>query len=136
MCSLCYFRDEIVMMTVVWMWVRVTCLFALCMRTCGGTLPSSGFFSWRFLYSAKTQSGKNCIGQRFDSFYIYFYNPEYYLIDLFFLYSIVLVHLFRHYFFSFSFFFRTLLLSSFWTSRGHRCRPFSPPVLAFNFYRA
>ena len=24
----------------------------------------------------------------------------------------------------------------FWTSRGHRCRPFSPPVLAFNFYRA
>ena len=34
------------------------------------------------------------------------------------------------------FFFLTLLLSSFWTSRGHRCRPFSPPVLAFNFYRA
>ena len=32
--------------------------------------------------------------------------------------------------------FRTLLLSRFWTSRGHRCRPFSPPVLAFNFYRA
>ena len=32
--------------------------------------------------------------------------------------------------------FLTLLLSSFWTSRGHRCRPFSPPVLAFNFYRA
>ena len=30
----------------------------------------------------------------------------------------------------------TLLLSSFWTSRGHRCRPFSPHVLAFNFYRA
>ena len=27
----------------------------------------------------------------------------------------------------------TLVLSSFWTSRGHRCRPFSPPVLAFNF---
>ena len=24
-------------------------------------------------------------------------------------------------------FFRTLLLSSFWTSRGHRCRPFLPP---------
>ena len=21
-------------------------------------------------------------------------------------------------------------------SRGHRCRPLSPPVLAFNFYRA
>ena len=36
----------------------------------------------------------------------------------------------------FSFLFRTLLLSSFWTSRGHRCRPFFPPVLAFNFYRA
>ena len=33
-------------------------------------------------------------------------------------------------------FFVTLLLSSFWTSRGHRCRPFSPPVIAFNFYRA
>ena len=30
----------------------------------------------------------------------------------------------------------TLLLSSFWTSRGHRCRPFFPPVLAFNSYRA
>ena len=30
----------------------------------------------------------------------------------------------------------TLLLSSFWPSRGHRCRPFFPPVLAFNFYRA
>ena len=30
----------------------------------------------------------------------------------------------------------TLLLSSFWTGRGHRCRPFSPPVFAFNFYRA
>ena len=38
---------------------------------------------------------------------------------------------------TFSFFFPlTLLLSSFWTSRGHRCRPFSQPVLAFNFYRA
>ena len=36
----------------------------------------------------------------------------------------------------FLFFFLTLLLSSFWTSRGHRCRPFFPPVLAFNFYRA
>ena len=38
---------------------------------------------------------------------------------------------------SFDFFFfllsLTLLLSSFWTSRGHRCRPFSPPVLALNF---
>ena len=38
--------------------------------------------------------------------------------------------------FCFLFFFRTSLPSSFWTSRGHRCRPFSPPVLAFNFYRA
>ena len=27
------------------------------------------------------------------------------------------------------FFVHTYLLSSFWTSRGHRCRPFSPPVL-------
>ena len=36
----------------------------------------------------------------------------------------------------FSFFFRTLLLSSFWTSRGHRNRPFSPPVLAFFFFIA
>ena len=35
----------------------------------------------------------------------------------------------------YSFFF-SLALSSLWTSRGHRCRPFSPPVLAFNFYRA
>ena len=33
----------------------------------------------------------------------------------------------------FFFFFRILLLSSFWTSRGHRCRSFSSPVLAFNF---
>ena len=32
-----------------------------------------------------------------------------------------------------SFFFHTHLLSSSWTSRGHRRRPFSPPVLAFNF---
>ena len=31
------------------------------------------------------------------------------------------------------FFVHTHLLSSFWTSRVHRCRPFSPPVLAFNF---
>ena len=30
----------------------------------------------------------------------------------------------------------THLLSSFRTSRGYRCRPFFPPVLAFNFYRA
>ena len=35
---------------------------------------------------------------------------------------------FSHYFHSSSF--------SFWTSRSHRCRPFFPPVLAFNFYRA
>ena len=27
----------------------------------------------------------------------------------------------------------THLLSSFWTSRGHRCRPFSPPVFAIHF---
>ena len=27
------------------------------------------------------------------------------------------------------FFFLTLVLSSFWTSRGHRCRPFSPRFL-------
>ena len=33
-------------------------------------------------------------------------------------------------------FLHTHLLSSFWLRRGHRCRPFSPPVLAFNFYRA
>ena len=32
--------------------------------------------------------------------------------------------------------FCTLSLSSFWTSRGHRCHPFSSTVLAFNFYRA
>ena len=36
----------------------------------------------------------------------------------------------------FFFFFCTLSLSSFWTSRGHRCRPFSSPVLAFNFFIA
>ena len=36
------------------------------------------------------------------------------------------------FFISYSFL-RTLLLSSFWTSRGHRCRPFFPPVLAFIF---
>ena len=33
-------------------------------------------------------------------------------------------------------FFSYLVLPSFWTSRGDRCRPFSPPVLAFNFSRA
>ena len=33
-------------------------------------------------------------------------------------------------------FFVSLLLSSFWTSSGLRCGPFSPPVRAFNFYRA
>ena len=38
--------------------------------------------------------------------------------------------------FFFFFSFLALLLSSFWTTRGHRCRPFSPPVLALNFYRA
>ena len=36
----------------------------------------------------------------------------------------------------FFFFFAHVLLSSVCTSRGYRCRPFSPPVLAFNFYRA
>ena len=30
-------------------------------------------------------------------------------------------------------FYCTLLLSNFWTNRGHRCPLFSPPVLAFNF---
>ena len=33
-------------------------------------------------------------------------------------------------------FFHTHLLSSSWTSRGHRRRPFSPPAFAFNFRRA
>ena len=33
----------------------------------------------------------------------------------------------------FCFIFSRNLLSSFWTSRGHRCRPFSPPALVFNF---
>ena len=32
--------------------------------------------------------------------------------------------------------FDTLLLCSIWTSRGHKCRPFFPPVLAFIFCRA
>ena len=36
-------------------------------------------------------------------------------------------------FFFFFFSFCTFSLSSFWTSRGHRCLPFSSPVLAFNF---
>ena len=40
-------------------------------------------------------------------------------------------------FFLFSFFFHTPLLSSFWTSRVHRCRLFSPPVLLpVNFHSA
>ena len=38
--------------------------------------------------------------------------------------------------FPYYFSFCTLSLSSFWTSRGHKCHPFSSPVLAFNFYRA
>ena len=42
------------------------------------------------------------------------------------LYTYIYIYYFSH----------TLLLSSFWTSRGHRCRPFSPPVLAFNSYPA
>ena len=37
--------------------------------------------------------------------------------------------------FFFFFLFLTLLHSNFSTRRGHRCRPFSPPVLAFDFYR-
>ena len=36
----------------------------------------------------------------------------------------------------FFFFFLTLSFYNFRTSRGHRCRPFFPPVLAFNFFRA
>ena len=47
------------------------------------------------------------------------------------------VHLVLFYFIFVLFFPHTYLLSSFfWTSRGHRRRRFSPPVLAFNFYRA
>ena len=42
-------------------------------------------------------------------------------------------HLPKYFYFIF---FRTHLLSSFWTSRGHRCRPFSSRVLAFIFRRA
>ena len=38
--------------------------------------------------------------------------------------------------FFFSSFSHTFFLSSFWTRRGRRCRPFFPLVLAFNFYRA
>ena len=34
-----------------------------------------------------------------------------------------------------AFFFTPSTFSSFWTRRGHRFRPFSTPVLAFNFYR-
>ena len=36
--------------------------------------------------------------------------------------------------FLFIFLFHIHLLSSFWTSRGHRCRPVFPPVVAVNFY--
>ena len=36
----------------------------------------------------------------------------------------------------FLFFIHSHLLSSFGTSRGHRCRPFFHPVFAFNFYSA
>ena len=39
------------------------------------------------------------------------------------------------FFFFLSCFFHTPT-SSFWTSRYRRCRPFFPPVLVFNFYRA
>ena len=51
-------------------------------------------------------------------------------IQAFFLSSCVL------FFFRVCVFVFTLVLFSFWTSRGHRCRPFSPPVLAFNFFIA
>ena len=37
---------------------------------------------------------------------------------------------------TFSFFFSHTYFSSSWASRGHRCHPFPPPVLAYNFYRA
>ena len=46
------------------------------------------------------------------------------------------IYLVPTYFILILFFFSTLSLSSFWTSRGHRCHPFSSPILAFNFYRA
>ena len=36
----------------------------------------------------------------------------------------------------FFFLFFSLVLSSFWTSCGLRCRPFSPPLRAFSLYRA
>ena len=37
---------------------------------------------------------------------------------------------------TFFFFFAPFYFPAFWTSRGHRCRPFFPPVVAFNFFRA
>ena len=46
------------------------------------------------------------------------------------------IRLLRLFYFIYLFIFSTLSLSSFWTSRGHRCHLFSSPVLAFNFYRA
>ena len=41
-----------------------------------------------------------------------------------------------YFYFIFIFIFCTLLLSSFWTSRGHRCRPFSPPGSCLRFFIA
>ena len=47
---------------------------------------------------------------------------------------VVRLHIFIIFFFIF--FSHFYFLSSLWTSRCHRWRPFPPPVLAFNFYRA
>ena len=46
------------------------------------------------------------------------------------------IHTVRSIFLHSYFFSVSLLLSSFWTSCGLRCRPFSPPVRAFSVYRA
>ena len=58
------------------------------------------------------------------------------LIFYFVLFFCILFYFISCYFMLFYFIFHTHLLSSSWTSRGHRCRPFFPPVLAFNFHRA
>ena len=42
----------------------------------------------------------------------------------------------RRFFFFFFFTHICFPASGFWTSRGRSCRPFSPPVFVFNFYRA
>ena len=49
---------------------------------------------------------------------------------------VFLSHLMLSYFILFSLFFHTFLLSSFWTSRGHRCRPSFPPGSCLKVYRA